>query len=72
VRWGHFVRPNGDNVRCEALDISAQGISVKTEVRPPIGELTKLGHIYGRVRRHHDEGVAIQFLEPIDRPFDVC
>jgi hypothetical protein len=33
--------------------------------------LTKLGHIYGRVVRHHDEGIAIEFLEPVDRPFDV-
>ena len=71
VRWGHFLRPNGDCARCDALDISLQGISLKTNVRPPIGELTKLGRVFGRVVRHHDEGIAIQFLEPTDRPFDV-
>ncbi len=71
VTWGHFLRPNGDCVRCEALDISLQGISLRTDLRPPIGELVKLGRVFGRVTRHHDEGIAIQFLEPTDRPFDV-
>jgi len=71
VKWGHFLRPNGDCVRCEALDLSLQGISLKTKVQPPVGEIARLGRVYGRVVRHHENGVAIQFLEPNARPFDV-
>jgi hypothetical protein len=70
VKWSHFLRPNGDCVRCEALDLSLQGISLKTKVQPPIGEITRLGRVYGRVVRHHDDGIAVQFLEPNARPFD--
>jgi len=71
VKWSHFLRPNGDCVRCEALDLSLQGISLKSKVQPPIGEITRLGRVYGRVVRHHEDGIAIQFLEPNAQPFDV-
>jgi len=71
VKWGHFLRPNGDCVPCEALDLSLEGISLKTKIRPPVGEIARLGRVYGRVVRHHDEGVGIQFLEPQARPFHV-
>ncbi len=62
-----LVRPNGDRINCQVLDISLQGVSLKTALRPPIGELTTLGRAYGRVVRHHDEGIAIEFLEPTER-----
>ena len=71
VKQVHFIRSNGDQIRCEAIDLSRQGISLRTDIRPPIGEMTRLGRIMGRVVRHHDDGIAIQFLEPTDRPFDV-
>ncbi len=35
----HFVRPNGDEVSCEVLAISAEEVSIKTRERPPINEL---------------------------------
>jgi PilZ domain len=62
-----LIRPNGDRISYEVLDISLGGVSLKTELRPPIGELTNLGFTYGRVVRHHDEGIAIEFLEPTGR-----
>jgi hypothetical protein len=57
---GHFTRPSGEQVRCEILDVSVQGISMRTNGRPPIGELISLGKTCGRVVRHHDNGIAIQ------------
>jgi len=57
-----FTRANGDLVRCEVVDLSLTGVSVKTSVHPPIGEHVLIGQMAGRVARHHGEGVAIEFL----------
>lgn len=57
-----FTRASGEQVRCEVLDFSLTGISIKTELRPPIGEHILIGHRAGRVARHHAEGVGIEFL----------
>ena len=64
------MRPNGDWINCSVLDISPQGISLRTDLRPPIGELTNLGRTYGRVVRHHSEGIAIEFLETSENASD--
>lgn len=57
-----FTRASGEQVRCEVLDFSLTGISVRTEQRPPIGEHILIGHRAGRVARHHSDGVGIEFL----------
>jgi hypothetical protein len=59
---GHFVRADGCLVQCQVRDISLQGMSVQTVNRPPVGEIVNLGGAHGRVTRHFDDGVAIQFL----------
>jgi hypothetical protein len=43
--------------------MSLQGVSLRTDSRPPIGEIINLGRTWGRVIRHHQDGIAIQFLE---------
>jgi hypothetical protein len=60
---GYFKRPNGELVPCDVLDISLQGVSLRTASRPPLGEIINLGRTWGRIVRHHDDGIAIQFLE---------
>jgi hypothetical protein len=60
----HFTRANGERVPCDALDISLRGISVRTTVKPPIGEFVVIGRSAGRVVRHHDQGIGIQFETP--------
>lgn len=57
-----FTRASGEQVRCEVLDFSLTGISIKTDLRPPIGEHILIGHRAGRIARHHTEGVGIEFL----------
>jgi hypothetical protein len=52
---------NGQELECDVLDISLQGLSLKTKGRPPLGEIVKVGHTYGRVVRHHENGIAIFF-----------
>ena len=58
----HFTRSTGEQIRCEVLDLSLTGVSVRTELRPPVGEHILIGHRAGRVARHHAEGIGIEFL----------
>jgi len=57
-----FTRANGDIVSCEVLDLSLSGVSLKTEQRPPVGEFVLIGQMAGRVARHHEDGIAIEFI----------
>ena len=60
---GYFVTRDGKRARCDILDLSLQGMSLKSDVRPPLDEVVSLGKYHGRVIRHHQDGFAIQFLE---------
>jgi hypothetical protein len=57
-----FVRHDGQIVPCEVLDLSMSGISVKTDLRPPVGEFVLIGQLAGRIARHHDNGIGIEFV----------
>jgi hypothetical protein len=57
-----FTRANGDVVNCEVLNLSLSGVSLVTEIRPPVGELVLIGQMAGRVARHHDTGIGIEFM----------
>jgi hypothetical protein len=57
-----FTRADGQIVPCEVLDLSITGISVKTDVRPPVGEFVLIGQLAGRIARHHEQGVGIEFV----------
>jgi len=57
-----FTRSDGQLVPCEVLDLSMSGISVKTDIRPPVGEFVLIGQLAGRVARHHEEGIGIEFV----------
>ena len=43
------------------IDLSLSGAAIQMDVRPAIGTLLWLGNMRGRVVRHFDEGVAIEF-----------
>jgi hypothetical protein len=57
-----FTRANGDVVNCKMVDFSLSGVSLATEIRPAVGELVFISHVPGRVARHHDQGIGIEFL----------
>jgi hypothetical protein len=59
---GHFRRMTGQLVSCDILDVSQQGISLKTELRPSVGEIISVGPTRGRVVRHHSNGIGVFFL----------
>ena len=53
--------PDGRQIECTILDMSVSGASIASPVYPEIGTVVVLGRTRGRVVRHHDEGVAIEF-----------
>jgi hypothetical protein len=57
-----FTRADGQLVPCEVLDLSMSGVSVKTDVRPLVGEFVLIGQLAGRVARHHENGIGIEFV----------
>jgi len=57
-----FTRADGQLVACEVLDLSVSGVSLKTNMRPPIGEFVLIGQMAGRVARHHEQGIGIEFV----------
>jgi hypothetical protein len=57
-----FTRADGQIVSCDVLDLSVSGVSLKTDVRPPVGEFILIGQMAGRVVRHHEEGIGIEFV----------
>jgi hypothetical protein len=58
-----FTRASGEVVSFEVRDISLTGASLKTAVRPPLGEIVMIGATAGRVTRHFDEGIALEFVK---------
>jgi hypothetical protein len=57
----HFTRPSGETIACDVIDLSLSGVSLKTVSRPPLGETVMIGQMSGRVVRHHDSGIAVEF-----------
>ena len=43
------------------MDLSLSGAAIEIDVRPAIGTLIWMGKMRGRVVRHFDEGIAIEF-----------
>jgi hypothetical protein len=60
--FAQFTRADGQIVPCEVIDISFNGVSLKTDIRPTIGEFVLLAQIAGRVSRHHDQGIGVEFV----------
>lgn len=64
---GSITRENGEQIACEVLDISLDGVSLRTRTRPPVGEIVNLGRTRGRVVRHMIEGIAVQYVKETGR-----
>ena len=58
--------PNGDVFDCRIIDVSLSGASIAIVKRPMLQTEVILGRMRGRVVRHHDTGVAVQFAEMQD------
>ncbi len=62
---GFIVRADGHHLKCEVLDVSLDGVSLRTKARPALGEIVNLGRSWGKVVRHHEDGVAVQFVQVV-------
>lgn len=58
-----LILPNGEVYECRVIDVSLSGASIASILKPPIGANVVLGRMRGRVVRHHDKGLAIQFAD---------
>ena len=56
-------RSDGRELPCRVIDLSLGGVSVETAEWPPLGEQVMVGKMRGRVVRHHEMGIAIEFTE---------
>lgn len=61
-----FTLPDGRVYNCEVLDISVSGAGVRVEVTPSLGTYVMLGKMRGRVVRHIENGLAIEFISQLD------
>jgi hypothetical protein len=53
---------DGRKYPCRLLDLSLSGAAVSMEFKPPLGTPIRLGIKPGRVVRHFEDGVALEFL----------
>jgi hypothetical protein len=58
---GRLILPNGINVACRVMDISQSGAAIATDQRPELGAAITIGRTPGRVVRHLDDGIAVEF-----------
>ncbi len=52
---------DGRTYTAKIIDLSLSGAAVELDVRPAIGTLIWVGNMRGRVVRHFDEGIALEF-----------
>ena len=60
--FAKFTRADGQIINCEVMDISVGGVSLRSEVRPPLGEYVLIAGLAGRIARLHDHGIGIEFV----------
>ncbi|WP_099866498.1 PilZ domain-containing protein [Pararhizobium haloflavum] len=53
---------DGRRYACRIIDLSLSGAAVEIEVRPALGTPVVLGTMRGRVVRHFQEGIALEFI----------
>jgi hypothetical protein len=58
---GRLILANGVNLACRVIDISQSGTAIATDRRPELGSPITVGKTSGRVVRHLEDGIAIEF-----------
>ena len=59
---GRLILPNGVNIAVRVIDISQSGVALSTKERPDIGAPVTIGKTKGRVVRHLEDGIAVEFI----------
>jgi PilZ domain len=63
INASKLILPDGTVHNCRVIDVSLSGAAVACAVRPDLGTMIVLGRMRGRVVRHHEQGLAMQFVE---------
>jgi hypothetical protein len=53
----------GLTIACDVIDMSISGASIATVARPELGTILKLGNLKAKVVRHHERGIALEFVD---------
>ena len=61
TRMAQIKLEDGRSYRARIVDLSMSGAAIELDVRPAIGTQIWLGNMRGRVVRHFDEGIALEF-----------
>ena len=56
-----LVMPNGLNLTCRIVDMSASGAAIASNQSPEVGVLLMIGKVQARVVRHIEGGFAVEF-----------
>ena len=64
----NMLTESGRTLQVEIVDVSVSGVGLRSETLPPIGSRVEVGRRAGRVVRHFNGGLAIEFarLIPIE------
>ncbi len=54
--------PDGREHIARIVDISLSGTAIKVDTQPPMGTIVTIGRTQGRIVRHFEGGVAVEFL----------
>ncbi len=57
--------PDGREHIAKIIDISLSGAAIKLDARPPMNTVVTVGQTRGRIVRHFEGGVAIEFLRQL-------
>ena len=57
-----LLLPDGTALECPTLDVSHSGASIVTPIKPPLGAEVIFANRPATVVRHHDDGIAIEFV----------
>lgn len=61
----HFEIEDGTQCVCTVIDLSASGVSIKSDYLPEIGTKIKIGQMKGKAVRHIEDGFAVEFSETL-------
>jgi len=57
------LESSGERFECQIVDISETGSQIRTEHKPALGQMVRIGSLRGVIRRHTDTGFGIEFVK---------
>lgn len=62
IRHSKLILDDGRKYNCKIVDISLSGAAIDMEVRPAVGTRVTLGRMSGRIVRHFEFGIGVEFV----------